>query len=121
MADLGAVEFEALQAQGFGGGEAVGTRRGAGEAFLQQGQHGCWPRRGVVATGSAGRPERLVFLDARGVVSGGQRIETAAGETQFGGGLGGGERVLAEGFEHMTDEDRRVTMVELLVFFKAAG
>jgi len=35
-ADLGAVEFEGMQAEGFGSGEAVRTRWGAGQTFFEQ-------------------------------------------------------------------------------------
>ena len=40
--DRGAVGFEAMQAQGFGSGEAVRTRRRAGRAFfLRKARPGC--------------------------------------------------------------------------------
>jgi hypothetical protein len=38
-----------MQAEGFGSGEAVRTRRGAGQTFLKQVQDGLWPRGGVIA------------------------------------------------------------------------
>ena len=40
-ADLGAVEFEGVQAQGFGSGEAVRARRRAGQTFLSRSRTGC--------------------------------------------------------------------------------
>ena len=67
-ADLGAVEFEVMEPQRFGGGEVVGTRRGAGQAFLEQREHERWPRLGVITAGSAGRPEAFRFFGAGGVV-----------------------------------------------------
>ena len=67
-ADLGAVEFEVMQAQGFGGGEVVGTRRGAGQAFLEERQHERWPGLGVIAARSAGRPVCRQFFGASDVI-----------------------------------------------------
>ena len=58
----------------------------------------------MVATGSAGRPEPLRLADARGVVSGGQRVKAAGREAELGGGLAGTERVLPEGGEHVADK-----------------
>jgi hypothetical protein len=69
-ADLGAVEFEVMQAQGFGSGEAVGTGRRAGQPLLEQVQNGLGSGGSMVAPGSAGRPRRLL-AGARGVVSSG--------------------------------------------------
>jgi len=76
-ADLGAVEFEGVQAEGLGSRKAIRTGRRAGQAFLEQVQDGLWPDGGMIATGSAGRPEPLWLADARGVVSGGQRVKAA--------------------------------------------
>jgi hypothetical protein len=42
-ADLGPVEFEVLQAQDFGSGEAVRTRRRAGQPFFEHGDDGLRP------------------------------------------------------------------------------
>ena len=118
-ADLGAVELEGVQAEGFGSGEAVGTGRRAGQPLFAGGPrragarrwHGRHPE-------AAGRPERCLFAGAGGVVSGGQSVEATAGEAELLGGLGGGQRVLPEAFEHMADEGGRVTMDELLMLFK---
>ena len=103
-ADLGAVEREVVEAAGFKGDEVVGTGRGAGEAFLQQSKDGGGPGLGVVAAGSAGRPAGHLLLGAGRVVGRGPCIEPAAGESKFGGGLGGGQRVLPGSFPHMPDE-----------------
>jgi len=103
-ADLGAVELEGVQAERLGSREAVRTRRRAGQAFLEQVQNGRWPGGRMVATGSAGRPEPLRLADARGVVSGGQRVKAAGREAELGGGLAGTERVLPEGGEHVADK-----------------
>ena len=48
-ADLCAVEFEGVQAEGFGSGEAVRTRRRAGQPFFEQGDDGLRPGGGMVA------------------------------------------------------------------------
>ena len=117
-ADLGAVEFEVVQAQGFGSGEAVRTGRQAGQPFGEQFDHGLGPTGGMIAARSAWGPEGILFSGAGGVVSGGQSVEAAAGETQLSARLGGVQSVLAEAFQHMADEGRRVTMNQLLVFFK---
>ena len=103
-ADLGAVKFEGLQAEGFGSRKAVRTRWRAGQAFLEQVQDGLWPGGGMIAPGSAGRPEPLWLADARGVVSGGQRVKAAGREAELRGGLAGTERVLPEGVENVADK-----------------
>ncbi len=51
-------------------------------------------------------------------MSGGQSVKAAAGESELGGGLRRVQRMETEAFEQMTDEGGRVTMDELLVFFK---
>ena len=76
-ADLCAAEFEGMKTEGFGSGEAVRTRRRAGQPFFEQGDDGLRPGGGMVATGSAGRPEGLLLAGARGVVSGGQSVKAA--------------------------------------------
>jgi len=117
-ADLSAVEFEGVQAEGFGSGEAVRTRGRAGQPFFEQVQDGLRPSGGVIAPGSARRPEGWLFASTRGVVSGGDRVEPAAGEAELAGGLGDTHRVLPESFEHMADERGSVAMDELLILFK---
>ena len=57
-ANLGAVEFEGVQAEGFGSREAVGTSRSASPPFYQEVDDGLRPRRGMIATGSPGGPEQ---------------------------------------------------------------
>ena len=119
-ANLGAVELEGVQAEGFGSGEAVRARRRAGQTFFEQVNDGLRPRGGMIATGSTGRPEGLLYSGARGVVSGGQSVKATAGDAELAGGLGRVQGVLPEAFEHMADEGGRVTMNKLLVFFKDA-
>ena len=119
-ADLGAVELEGVQARGFGGDEAVGTGRGAGQTLFEEGQDGRRPGRGMIAPGSAGHPGGCLWAGAGGVVRGGQRVETAGGEAELFGGLSGTQRVLSERVEHMADKGRCVTVEELLMLFKDA-
>ena len=118
MADLGAVEFEGVQAEGFGSGEAIRTRGRAGQSLLKEFDDRWRPSCGMVATGSAGGPARWLLAGARGVVSGGQSVEAAAGEAELAGGLGRVEGVAPEMFQHMADKRGRVTMDELLMLFK---
>lgn len=47
-ADLGAVELEGVQAQGFGGGEAVRARRGTSQAFFEETGDRLGPSGGVI-------------------------------------------------------------------------
>ena len=117
-AKRGAVELAGVQAQGCGSREAVRTRGRAGQPRDQEWDEGLRPGAGRVATGSSGRPERGWLAGARGVVSGGQGGEAAAGESELRGGLRRVQRVWAETFEPMADEGRRVTMNEWWVFFK---
>ena len=76
-ADLGAVEFEGVQAEGLGSGKAVRTRGRAGQPLFEEFDDRLRPGRGMVATGSAGRPKGLLLTGARGVVSGGQSVKAA--------------------------------------------
>jgi hypothetical protein len=46
----------------------------------------------------------LWLADARGVVSGGQRVNAAGREAELLGGLAGIERVLPEGVEDVADK-----------------
>ena len=72
----------------------------------------------MIATGSAGRPERWLLAGVCGVVNGGQSVYTAGRETELRGGLDSRQRALPEGIEHMADKGGRVTMEELLMLFK---
>ena len=63
-ADLGAVEWESVEAQGFGSGEAVGARRIAVQTFFEKVEDGLRPGFGVIAAGRMGRPEMRLFFGA---------------------------------------------------------
>ncbi|MGH9378921.1 MAG: hypothetical protein ACRD1I_08980, partial [Terriglobia bacterium] len=117
MADLSAVEFEGVEAKGFRGGEAIGARRRAAQAFFEEVKDGIGPVSGVVAAGAVWRPAPSLFLSARAGVMAGQDIEAARGEAELIGCFGRGQGVLLEGFEDMADEGRGVTMEELLRIF----
>ena len=72
----------------------------------------------MVAAGRAGYPEVFSLSDARGVVSGGERVKATGREAELFSGLGGGQRLLPECVEHMADEGGCVAMDELLMLFK---
>ena len=68
VADLRSVELIAAQAQHLAGGKAVGGRRLAVQALVQQRLHLRWPIRPVIAARNAGLPERLLVMSAGGQV-----------------------------------------------------
>ena len=110
VADLSAVEFEGMQAQGFGGGEAVGARRGAGQAFSEEVGDGLWPSGGVVATRDSREP-RIGFVSrASSEVISAEGIKATTGDTELVGRLGGRQGVFSEGGQHVPDEGGCVPM-----------
>ena len=72
----------------------------------------------MIAARSTRHPKLRLLFSAGARVSGGQRVEAAAREAELVGGFGGRQGVLPESFEHLPDERGRVTMEQLLVFFK---
>ena len=110
MPDLAAVEFESMEAQDFGSGEAIGARRRTLQALFEEIDDGLRPRRSVVAARAAWGPEAGLFLSAGLAVVAGQDIEPAGRDVQLIGSFGGRERALVEGFENMADEGAAVTM-----------
>jgi len=108
--DLRAVEFEVVQAQGLGSGEAVRARRGASQALFEKVSDGLGPGGGVIATGGSWYP-RISFLARTGPeVIGGEHIEVTAGHAKLFGRFGGREGALPESRQHMPDEGRGVAM-----------
>ncbi len=87
---LSAVELEIVEAQGFGGGKAVRARRLASQAFFEEGNDRLGPSRGVVATRGARGPAVFLMACRRVQIVGPESIETATGEAQLLGGIGGG-------------------------------
>ena len=108
--DLGAVEFEGEQAQGFRGGEAVRARWGASQALFEEVGDRIGPSGGVVTPGGSRDPQTLLLSRAGAEVIGGEGIETAGGEAELFGGFGGRHGVLPEGSQHMPNERRSVPM-----------
>ena len=117
-ADLGAVEFEVVEAERFRGDKAVRARWRAVQAFVEEVQNELGPGRGVVAAGAAGEPERSLFFSAGAEVSGGERVEAAGRDVELVGGLGGRQLALPERVEDIADKRGCVTMDELLMLFK---
>ena len=109
-ADLGAVKFESVQAQGLGSGEAVRARWGAGQALSEEVEDGLGPGGGMVATGGAGEPRIALLARASPEEIGGERIEVTAGHAQLVGRFRGCQGALLEGRQHMPDECRRVAI-----------
>jgi len=109
-ADLGTVELEGMQAPGFGGGKAVGARRGAIQPFLEEVGHRLGPSGGVVATRGSRDPQARFLAGAGAQVSGGEGIEAAARQAELFGRFGGRQGALAEGSQHMPDKRRGVTI-----------
>ena len=118
-ADLGAVELEVMQAQGFRRDKTVRARRGATEPFAEEVQHGLRPGRGMIAARVAGPPERSGGLGAGGEISGGQDVKPAAGDPQLAYGLGGRQGALIKVFKHVADKRGCQPMAELLIVFRA--
>jgi hypothetical protein len=110
MSDLAAVEFESVEAQDFGSGEAVRGRRRAVQALFEEVNDGLRPRRGMVTSGAARSPEACLFLGMGLAVVAGKDIEPTGGKVQLVGGFGSRERALLEGFENMADESEAVAM-----------
>ena len=119
MADLGAIEFESVQAQGFGSGEAVGARRLAGQTFFQQVQNRLGPGFGVIAAGVAGRPEMFLFFGTSQKISGEQNIKSTGRKAELFGRISSVDQMFAERVEYMADKGRSMAVDELLMFFKA--
>ena len=77
-ADLGAVELEGVEPQGFGSGEAVRARREASQAFPEEAGDRFGPSSGVVTAGSSWNPRPLCRSDAGAEVIGDKSVEAAA-------------------------------------------
>lgn len=120
VADLGPIELEVVEAQGLGGDEAVGARGRAIQALYEQVDHGLRPGFGVVTPGAARRPAVAFVVSGGGEVAAEENVEATARKPELCGGLGSAQRALPKGFEHMPNERAEVTMMELLIVFRAA-
>ena len=78
VADLGAIQLEGLQAQGFGSNEAVRARRGASQPFFEEVNDRFRPGDGMVAAGGSRDPQTFFLSRAGGEVTRGERIKAAA-------------------------------------------
>jgi len=88
-ADLGAVQPEGVQSEGFGGGEAVRARRGASQTLFEEVGDRLGPSGGVVTARGSRNPEPLCLSRAGAEVIGKERIEATGGEAELLGGFGG--------------------------------
>lgn len=109
-ADLGAVELEGIQAEGFGGGEAVRARRRASQTLFEEVGDVLGPDHGVVATGGSWSPEIGFLSSAGSEVIGGECIEATAGKAEFFSCFDGRQRSLTESFQDMSNEGWRVAI-----------
>jgi hypothetical protein len=118
MPDLSPVEFEGVQAPGFGSGEAVWGGRVASQPFSEEVRDRLGPGGGMITARGLGDPGRGFLAGAGVEVGGGEGIEAAAGKAELAGGFRGRQGALPEGGQNMTDESRRLAIGELLVLFK---
>ena len=82
-ADLSAVQLEGEQSADFRGGKAVGGRRGASQAFIEEVGDRLGPR--VVWSRQRSRDPELLFLARAGAeVTGGECVGAAGGEASSG-------------------------------------
>ena len=115
VADLGAIQFETMEAQGLRGDEAVGTGWRAGQTFHEQVDDRWRPRCSVVAAGSAGRPKVSLFPSTSAEIIGGEKIKLTAGEAELVGRLGSSQGALLKGFKNMANKRVGVPVEQLLV------
>ena len=116
--DLGPVELEGVESQGFRGGEAVRARRRAGQTLFQKVGDRLGPGGGVITARSSRDPQTLFLARAGAKVIGGERVEAAAGDVEFFGRIGGAHRAPSEASQHMADEGSAMPIGQLLVLFK---
>jgi hypothetical protein len=112
-ADAGAVGFKFQTAEQFAGGSAVRGRRFGRKEFGEQGGRVCWPSGMMIAAGNAGGPDLGQTLGAGAQVLAVEFVEACPGQTQFAGGLDGGEFVGAMASQEMTDDGSRQTFDQL--------
>lgn len=104
VADLGTVELEGVESQGFRGGEAVRARRRAGQTLFKKVSNRLRPCAGVITARNSRDPQTLFIARAGAEVIGGKSVETTPGDVEFFGRLGGAQGVPSEASQHMADE-----------------
>jgi hypothetical protein len=119
-ADLGAIQFEAAEAQGFAGDETVVGRRGGGEAFAQAREDVGGPVGGVIAAGGAGGPLLRPVVSAGAEIVGVEFMEATVAEVELAGGGAGVEPAGAELRQDETDQGSGEPMRELAFFIGRA-
>ena len=109
-ANLGTVELERVQAQGFGSHKAIGAGRRAAKALFEQVQNWLRPSRAMIAAGTARQPCVGSFVRAGFEVLGAQTVKTAAGNLELLSGLRGAEPQFAKTIQNVTNERRCMSM-----------
>ena len=112
-----AVEGEVMAAEGFGGGEAVGTRRSGRKKLAQRGRHGRGQRCAMVAARSRRTPGGRVAFGAGGEVRRKEFIEAGATQAEIGESLGDGEFLSTKAARDIPDKRGGVAQVELPMVF----
>jgi hypothetical protein len=119
-ADLGAIQFEATEAQDFAGEETgVGGRRRS-EPLAQERQDVGGPVGGVIAAGDARRPVLLMVVGTGAEIIGLEFVEATPTEVEFAGGGASREEAGAELGEDEPDQRCGETMRELAFFIGRA-
>lgn len=90
-ANLGTVEPERVQPQGFGGHKAIRTGRRTAEALFKEAQNRGRPGRSMISTGAARHPYVGGAVGASFEVFSAQRVEPAARNFKLVSRLGGVE------------------------------
>jgi len=116
--DLGTVEFEGMQPQSFGGGEAVRARGNTLQPFFEKLDDRLGPSGGMVATRGVGCPQTLLAAGASLEVIGVKGVEAAGRQAELLRSLDSRQGAPSESLQYMADEGGSVTMDELLVLFK---
>jgi len=120
-ANLGTVELESVQAQGFGSDKAIGAGRRAAQALFEKAQNRGGPSRSMITAGTARHPYVSQVVRAGFEVFSVQSVETAAGNFELVSGLGGAESQFPKTIQNVTNEGRGLPMEQLLVLFKNVG
>ena len=117
----GAIQSQGVAAVNFRSGKAVGGRRLGTEQLAQQGEHGGWPHRALVATGATRLPLVLAAQCTEGQVAGIKHVEAASAHAEFRGGVSGGDGLCAEAGEDIANERSRMAAAQLSVDFSSAS